>query len=85
MGGIVIELSRSGTGTGDGHVSERPLPRDLVNVTLRNDGAPEELVAAALQTLAAHGLNRVCMDPPAHFDDLLAADSHVAPQLHGVG
>jgi len=85
-GGVVIALTRPGTGVGDAHVSEKPLDPGLVNVRLENDKGPRDLVLAALQALAAHGLNRVSMDPPAfEIDDLLAAESHVAPQFASGG
>jgi len=81
-GGIVIALSRPGTGSDDAHISEKPLPAELITAHLVNDKDPGALVDAALQLLAAYGLDSVTMEPPAvEMDDTLAADSHVAPQL----
>jgi hypothetical protein len=56
-GGIVIRLHREGTGSGDGHVSERPLPVDLVSIELDNDDTAEQLIARALQALADRGVS----------------------------
>lgn len=47
-GGLVIQLTRPGTGEGDGHASELPLPPELVSVRLVNDSTPERLVERAL-------------------------------------
>jgi len=52
-GGVVIRLSRPGTGTGDAHISETPLPSGLVTYELRNSGTPEELVSRAMVCLCA--------------------------------
>lgn len=56
-GGIVIRLHREGTGTGDGHVSEKPLSIDLVSIELDNDDTAEQLIARALQALADRGVS----------------------------
>jgi hypothetical protein len=50
-GGIVFRLLRPGTGSGDGHLSEAPLPSELVTVELVNNSTPQRLVEAALQCL----------------------------------
>lgn len=50
--GVVIRVSRPGFGPGrDTHVSERPLPANLVDIELVNDGTPEQLVQRALRAL----------------------------------
>jgi hypothetical protein len=51
QGGVVIRLSRPGTGEGDGHASETPLPGYLVTFELTNDSTPDDLVARALGLL----------------------------------
>lgn len=53
LGGTVVEVIRPGR-TSDGHASEQPLPRDLVDYTILNDGTLDELrtsVAAFLVTV----------------------------------
>lgn len=53
LGGVVWEVVRPGTGS-DGHTSEQPLPRDLVNLTIDNDGTLDDLeaeVEAAMESL----------------------------------
>lgn len=55
-GGIVIRLHRDGTGSGDVHVSEKPLPVELVSIELDNDDTAEQLIARGLQALADHGV-----------------------------
>lgn len=42
IGGVVIEVTRPGTES-DGHASEQPLPRDLVDYTLANDSSIHDL------------------------------------------
>lgn len=42
-GGTVIEVIRPGTSAINGHVSETPLPNNLVNMRLINGGSVEEL------------------------------------------
>lgn len=42
LGGIVLEIVRPGLAS-DGHSSEKPLPRDLVDYTIVNDGALADL------------------------------------------
>lgn len=79
-GGIVIELSRAGTGSGDAHISERPLPRSLVSATLANDGTPDELLAKALAAMARLGLDRAALPETLYLaDDLLAAECRLPP------
>jgi hypothetical protein len=53
-GGIVIQLSRPGTGAGDGHASETPLPEHLVSRTWANDSSEHDLVAAGAFFVAKH-------------------------------
>lgn len=55
-GGIVIRLHRDGTGSGDAHISEKPLPVELVSIELDNDDTAEQLIATALEALAEHGV-----------------------------
>lgn len=43
-GGIVWEVIRPGL-TSDGHASEQPLPRELVDVVIHNDGTHDDLYA----------------------------------------
>lgn len=52
-GGVVLRLSREGTGTGDAHASEVPLPDSLVSHEIKNDGTPEDLVREALARVFA--------------------------------
>lgn len=50
--GVVIRVSRPGVEPGrDTHASERPLPANLVDIELVNDGPPEQLVQRALRAL----------------------------------
>jgi hypothetical protein len=42
LGGLVVELERDGTGAGE-HASETPLPRELIDATLDNNGSLEDL------------------------------------------
>ncbi len=42
IGGVVIEVTRPGIES-DGHASEQPLPRDLVDFTVVNDGSIKDL------------------------------------------
>jgi hypothetical protein len=42
LGGTIIEVTRPGVES-DGHASEQPLPRHLVDVTFVNDGTVDEL------------------------------------------
>lgn len=44
LGGTVWETTREGT-SGNAHASEAPLPRDLVDLTIPNDGTLEDLQA----------------------------------------
>lgn len=50
LGGYVIEVVRPGL-VGDGHSSEEPLPRNLVDVTIFNDGTIEDLARKVASTL----------------------------------
>ncbi|KAF1045625.1 deoxynucleotide monophosphate kinase family protein [Xylophilus sp.] len=54
MGGVVIQLSRPGTGAGDGHASEVPLPDDCVTHRWANDGSAHDLIAAGAVFVAKH-------------------------------
>ena len=50
--GVVIRVSRPGFEPGrDTHASERPLPANLVDIELVNDGTPEQLIQRALRAL----------------------------------
>lgn len=52
--GVVIRVSRPGFEPGrDTHASERPLPANLVDIELVNDGIPAQLVQRALRALRA--------------------------------
>jgi hypothetical protein len=54
-GGIVIHVSRPGTGRGDQHRSEVPLPPSLVDAYVRNDSTPDDLAFRAV--VAIRGIN----------------------------
>jgi hypothetical protein len=41
LGGCVIEVTRPGLNS-DGHASETPLPRELVDLVIENDGTLED-------------------------------------------
>lgn len=51
LGGVVIQLSRPGFGSGDHHVSEIPIAKHLVTYQLINNSTPQAMVAAALHML----------------------------------
>lgn len=53
-GGIIVNVTREGTGSGDAHVSEAGLPAELVNYTIANDGTPSDLYDALLETLVEY-------------------------------
>lgn len=53
-GGIVIQVNRPGAGQGDEHVSEKPLPFDLVDVFITNDSTREDLAITATLALRDH-------------------------------
>lgn len=52
LGGVVWEVIRPGLES-DGHGSETPLPRDLVDVTINNDGSLADLERAVERALDA--------------------------------
>lgn len=52
-GGVVLRLSRPGTGEGDGHASEVPLHPMLVTHEICNDGTQQDLVQRALACIYA--------------------------------
>ncbi len=57
-GGLILKVERPGTGHGDGHISEKPLPDELVNATILNNGDREHLCSKAVDTitrLRGHG------------------------------
>lgn len=43
LGGQVWEVQRPGLGSGDAHASETPLPRELVDRVINNDGSLDDL------------------------------------------
>lgn len=53
-GGIVIQVNRPGAGQGDAHVSETPLPFDLVDAFITNDSTPEELAFTGFLAVRDH-------------------------------
>lgn len=53
-GGVVIRLHREGYGSGDGHVSEKPLPIELISFEIDNDGTKEDLVRKGLEQLLGY-------------------------------
>lgn len=55
-GGIVIRVSRAGTGHGDGHASETPLPANLVDIEVTNDSTPREMAIRVLADLDVRGV-----------------------------
>lgn len=58
-GGIVIAIDRPGTGEGDTHISESPLPADLVTFRVRNIGTPDDMLSSALDGLSGRENTRV--------------------------
>lgn len=50
-GGVLIRVIRAGTGTGDAHISETPVPEQYVDYTATNNGAPDEMVDQVLAYL----------------------------------
>lgn len=52
LGGVVWEVVRPGTAS-DGHASEQPLPRDLVDLTLQNNGTLDDLADEVRAALGA--------------------------------
>ena len=52
-GGVVIRVSRPGHG---GHDSEQPLPDDLVDIEVNNDGTQADLVRRTLDQLLSRGV-----------------------------
>lgn len=53
-GGFVVEIARPGLpGSSDAHVSERPLPRELIADTVVNDGDVPQFYNRLLDTLRA--------------------------------
>lgn len=57
-GGVIVRVVRDGTGSGDGHLSERQISDELVAVTVRNDSTPFFLVDRALDGLISIGALR---------------------------
>jgi hypothetical protein len=53
-GGIVIQLSRPGTGEGDGHASEVPLPASCVTQAWKNNSTEHDLIASGAFFVAKH-------------------------------
>lgn len=51
LGGVVIRLSRPGTGQGDDHASERPVSDHLVDFEIANDGTAVQLMEKAMAVL----------------------------------
>jgi hypothetical protein len=78
-GGLVIELSRNGTGAGDSHVSEKPLPAELVTFKLPNNGTIPELVDAAVHAMEMRGFIQSGTLTSGPVDDLLAAECRMPP------
>lgn len=57
LGGVIIEIVRPGTAI-DPHVSEKGLPRELIDDTVTNDGTPQELYNRVLDVLKARQVRR---------------------------
>ncbi|MDA3306243.1 MULTISPECIES: hypothetical protein [Stenotrophomonas] len=55
-GGVVIHVNRPGHGSSDPHASEQPLPRELVDIEVDNDGTPADLVRRSLEQLLSRGV-----------------------------
>ena len=53
-GGVVLQVERPGTGQGDSHLSETPLPAELVDEVIRNDSLPGNMIADAVFALHNH-------------------------------
>jgi len=47
-GGVLIRVTRTGTGAGDAHISETPVPEQYVDYTVANNGTPAEMVDRVL-------------------------------------
>lgn len=65
-GGVVLKIERPGTGTGDGHVSETPLPEHLVSATILNNGTPDDLIAKAVAIISRLGEHHGGLDQGGH-------------------
>lgn len=50
-GGYILQVTRPGYGVGDAHISERPLPAELVDAVIENDSTPDVLTLRALVQL----------------------------------
>jgi hypothetical protein len=50
-GGTIIEITREGTSPANGHHLERGIDRNLIDVTIANDGTLEDLEAALIEAL----------------------------------
>jgi len=68
-GGVVIAVDRPGTGEGDSHISESPLPAELVTFRVRNIGTPNDMLAAALDGLSGCKSKNTLVR---FFDDLIS-------------
>ncbi len=55
-GGVVIRVSRPGHGGHDTHASEQPLPDELVDIEVSNDGSRADLVRRTLDQLLSRGV-----------------------------
>jgi len=53
-GGIVLKVTRPGTGTGDAHISETPLPAGLVDAVIENDSTPAIMAGRAFFAVNCH-------------------------------
>jgi hypothetical protein len=49
--GTIIEITREGTSPANGHHLERGIDRNLIDVTIANDGTLEDLEAALIEAL----------------------------------
>lgn len=50
-GGIVVRVTRPGIGAVNAHVSDKPLPAELVDIEIDNDAAPNDLLSKLTQAL----------------------------------
>ena len=52
----MIRVNRPGHCSNDPHASEQPLPHELVDIEVDNDGTPADLVRRSLDQLLSRGL-----------------------------
>lgn len=55
-GGVVIRVNRPGHGIHETHTSEQPLPDELIDIEVSNDGSQADLVRRTLDQLLSRGV-----------------------------